>query len=347
MFMMLVQLDCCSTMCAAHQWMRESPVVTYRNISLTIVCAMYVTQCPPAVATPLFDQAAPLEVQLVGPLHTLISNDDGRDELPFVLRENGNTHEIQVRVRGKSRTRVCKIPPLRLNFRKQQTAGTVFDGQDKLKLVTHCRNQDRAEKNVLEEYAAYRIFDLLSGIGYKVRLLKVTYSDTDGELEADKGPRYAILLESKEEMAARVGGAFVQQPGVTLQSLDEDHAATVYAFQYLIGNTDWSLVRADGDDACCHNGDLLKLGTRIFLIPYDFDLAGIVDAAYAKPDPSLGMRSVKQRRYRGYCTSSEAVRRAIRNIKGQEESIIAEIRDLPGLTADARIKGPNPAERIP
>ena len=36
-------------------------------------------------------------------------------------------------------------------------------------------------------------------------------------------------------------------------------------------------------------------------VPYDFDLAGIVDAPYAKPAEELQLSSVRERRYRGYC----------------------------------------------
>jgi hypothetical protein len=51
-------------------------------------------------------------------------------------------------------------------------AQTVFAGQEKLKVVTHCRNEDSGETNVLEEYAAYRILGLLTEAAYRVRLLR-------------------------------------------------------------------------------------------------------------------------------------------------------------------------------
>ena len=36
-------------------------------------------------------------------------------------------------------------------------------------------------------------------------------------------------------------------------------------------------------------------------MPYDFDHSGIVNAPYAHPAEELLMRSVQERRYRGYC----------------------------------------------
>ena len=84
-----------------------------------------------------------------------------------------------------------------------------------------------------------------------------------------------------------------------------------FVFQYLIGNTDWSLVTADTEEHCCHNIDLFELGGHTLLVPYDFDLAGLVDASYAKPDPEIKIRSVRTRRYRGYCLPAPVLAEAL------------------------------------
>lgn len=126
-----------------------------------------------AGASPLFDDDAAIDVELTGPVSTLIRKKKDRIEQPFLLRANGVEHEIRVRVRGKSRLRVCDFPPLRLNFSGQETSGTVFAGQEELKLVTHCRNRATAQTDALQEYSAYRIFNLLSDVSYKVRLLRI------------------------------------------------------------------------------------------------------------------------------------------------------------------------------
>ncbi|MCJ7592585.1 MAG: hypothetical protein MUO51_14665, partial [Woeseiaceae bacterium] len=130
-------------------------------------------------ASPLFEDDAVLEISIVGPLSSLIDEKKNREELPFVLRANDNEFPIKVRVRGKSRMRVCDFPPLRINFSDDTTKQTVFADQDKLKLVTHCRNGASDQADVLKEYAAYRIFNLISDVSYKVRLARITYSDTD------------------------------------------------------------------------------------------------------------------------------------------------------------------------
>ena len=102
---------------------------------------------------------------------------------------------------------MCRFPPLRLNFNKTDTVGTLFDGQDKLKLVTRCIKEDRYEKDVLEEYAAYRIFFLLSDVGYRVRLVHLTLNDTDGRLNKVFRQSYGFLIEPVDHLATRVNGS--------------------------------------------------------------------------------------------------------------------------------------------
>lgn len=284
-----------------------------------------------AYSSPLFDDDSVIDVELVGPLGSLIANKKHRNEASFVLRADGIDYTVSVRVRGKSRTRVCDFLPLRIRF-SDDTSGTVFDGQNKLKLVTQCRSSARARTGVLEEFAAYRIFNSLTDFGYNVRLLHIRYTDTDKRLNEKLREQYGFLIESSTELANRMGAVPAHVAGVTRSSLDDNQAAVVYVFQYLIGNTDWSLVTADGDDECCHNGDLFKRDLQIFYVPYDFDLSGLVNARYARPDPTLGTRSVTQRRYRGYCTSSEALGVAIHSIKDRQPEILELVAEIPGLT---------------
>ncbi len=243
-----------------------------------------------AGASPLFDDSAVIEVELTGPIGSLIKNKKERNELPFVLKANGVEHHVPVRVRGKSHLRVCDFPPLRFNFSTRDTEQMVFADQDKLKLVTHCRSKDIAETDALQEFAAYRIFNLISDVGYRVRLLHITYRDTDERRKSEVIVRYGFLIESQ----------------------------------------------ADDDDVCCHNGDIIESESKRFYVPYDFDLAGLVNAKYAYPDPALPIRKVTQRMYRGYCTSRDALQSALDIIKSHEEEILGVLSEIPGLPEDER-----------
>ena len=286
----------------------------------------------------IFEDQSPLEIELTGPLWSLIDNKEKRKEWPFRLHIGQVELDLEVRARGNSRMRLCDFPPLRFNFKEADTVGTPFEGQDKLKLVTRCKKDDRYEMDVLEEYAAYRIFSLFSDVSYRVRLVHLTYTDTDGRLDKAFRESYGYLIEPLEQLVSRVGGSLPEIPAVSLKRLDEKQSALVYIFEYLIANTDWSFVTAESDEHCCHNIELIKIDPKIFPVPYDFDLAGLVNAAYAKPDPSLRIKKVSKRVYRGFCTDTEILRGALKDISSKETDVLDIIAGLPVLTEKERKK---------
>jgi len=283
-------------------------------------------------AAPLFEESAALEIELVGPIKDLKSDKNSSHEMQFTLSTQGVVHQVDVRLRGNSRRRVCDFPPLRLKFKKKATAETVFENQNKLKLVTHCRDRDATEQGLLKEYMAYRLFNVLSEKSHRVRLVRMTYVDTDPNRAGKTLKRYGYLIESSAELAERIAATEVDRTGVSLKSLNSQQASLVYVFQYLIGNTDWSLVTADTEEFCCHNIELFETDSEVFLVPYDFDLSGIVDSKYAKPDPSLRVRSVRQRVYRGYCLPTDSLTSALQTIAGKQQEITEFPMDVPGLT---------------
>lgn len=303
------------------------------QVNLLFALAIMVTVLP-ADASSLFEDDTVLPITLNGPLGAVMKDKKNREELDFTLGADGIEHQVKVRLRGKSRVRVCRFPGLRINFPKDKVAGTVFAGQNKLKLATHCADKKSARANVLEEYAAYRIFNLISDIGYRVRLVEVTYTDADKRAGENTFTRYGYLIESAQELAKRQGGEIMEVTSVRRGDFNSEHAALVFVFQYLIGNTDWSLVRNPEDEFCCHNGDIFDIGPDRYVVPYDFDLSGLVDAWYAKPDASLRIRSVTKRLYRGYCVAPGAVETALRDIAALESNILDTIRQVPGFTEE-------------
>jgi hypothetical protein len=318
-------------MCTAAKG-NDNPRVTGFFTLLLLLAALRVD------AAPLFDESSVIDIDLVGPLGRILEEKDGRTEQPFVLRAEGVEHAVEVRKRGKSRTRVCDFPPLRIEFKADADPLSPFFGERRLKLVTHCGKSERSEKYLLKEYAAYRVFNVISDVGYRVRLARINYTDIDDAPGAPALRRYGFFIESAAGLAERTGGRAVETSGVKLGSFDQQHVAQVFIFQYLIGNTDWSLVTADLDDTCCHNGDVFDIDARRFYVPFDFDLSGVVNARYAKPDSTLGISRVTQRRYRGYCISSESLAWALQAIKAQRDDIRSAVSEVPGLSEkDARV----------
>ena len=297
----------------------------------------------PAAATALFENDEIIEVRLSGPLGTISRERqrEERTEYPFLLGVNGSEIPVQVRVRGKSRTEACTFPPLRLKFKDGAADGTPFAHQNKLKLVTHCRSgQSGFENNTLDEYAAYRIFNLISDTGYRVRLLRIRYEDTDKRLRHLEHTYYGFVIESDKELAARVGGEIEETTGILYSRLDPAQTARVNVFQYLIANVDWSFVSHLDEEMCCHNLDLVLKEGRLFPVPYDFDLSGLVNASYA---PSGQRRKrVTSRAYSGYCRSPiETVAAALDDITALRSEILAVVQATPVVgrnTVEARVQ---------
>ncbi len=287
-----------------------------------------------AGAAPLFDSDDVLELELRGPLREVTSSRREPKVRTFELVAGDEVLSVDVRVRGNSRLKLCDFPPLRLDFTNSNVDGTVFSGQDKLKLVSHCKARSAYEDNVLEEYAAYRIFSLLSDDALDARLLRVRYVDTK---RSGKDPieRYAFVIESLDALVERTGGTLLQRKALAKGSMDLEQLAIVFVYQYLIGNTDWSLVAARGEELCCHNGELLEREGRVFYVPYDFDFAGLVNARYAKPLPEMGIRTVKTRRYRGYCFEGLDLKAAILRILDKEAAILEFLGSLPSIEGGA------------
>jgi hypothetical protein len=212
-----------------------------------------------------------------------------------VTADDGSPREIEVKLktRGKFRLKTCRFPPLRLNLPKGSLDGTVFDGQNKIKLVTHCRDGEGDEQNLLEEYLVYRTYNVITDRSFRVRLARITYVDTSGD--DDPLTRFAFFIEEVDAIADRLGGLILNVKQVHPKHLSARESARMAVFEYMVGNTDWSMIYF-------HNVELLRTAESVHVpVPYDFDWAGFVAPSYAKPDKSLNIRSVRDRIYRGFC----------------------------------------------
>ena len=207
------------------------------------------------------------------------------------------TVALPIRTRGQVRrsTDTCEFAPIRLEFPKDEMKGTVFAAQHVLKLGTHCRNVKEFEQYVLREYAAYRIFNLLSPQSFRVRLARATY--VDSVTKKNLGTKYAMFIEGDEDVAKRMGGRLVTQPGPQAH-LDTDFFTLMTLFEYMIGNLDVSIINE-------HNVKLVQTPNRtVYAVPYDFDYSGLVDASYAVPPPGMKVTTVRDRLYRGPCRTA-------------------------------------------
>lgn len=295
-----------------------------------------------STADPLFQSPDVVAVRLVGPLDTIMSNREEDEQFEGKLLysdEAGNSSELDVEIRTRGRFRrqkdVCTFPPLRLNFKKSQTDGTLFDKQDKLKLVTHCKDRsERYEQALLREYVAYRILNQLTDISFRVRLLRITYEDTD----TGKPPTvaYGFVVEHKDRLEKRTGLKVLEIAGTDVDALQPRYLNLVSVFHYLIGNTDFSPI-AGAKEACCHNHILFgRDGELAYSVPYDFDQAGLVNAPYAAPNSRFKLKSVRQRLYRGRCRNNQLLDETLEEYRQQRRAILQLPEEQVGMTDGTR-----------
>lgn len=257
---------------------------------------------------PLFQSDAPLELTVSADFRTLKREDRGenapqeRDATLTFTAADGSplTLDIKVEARGNWRRnpRNCDFPPVWLDLDKDDEAleGTVFEGQNRLKLVLPCRpGRDNYEEYVFVEYTIYPVFNVITDASFRARPARVTIVDTSGD--DDPFTSNAFLIEHKDQMAARNESVPVELTQLHPASAAQEEAALAEVFNYMIGMTDYSSVYM-------HNVEpVRRMDGEMLLVPYDFDWSGTVNARYAEPDPSLEIRNVRQRKFQGFCRS--------------------------------------------
>jgi len=294
-------------------------------------------------ADPLFSSHDVLEVRITAPFKTLMKDRPTEEDLPGKLSyvdSAGATVELDIglRTRGNYRRqmRVCPFAPIRLNFKKSKVKDTVFEKQDKLKLVGHCRNSSsRYEQVTLKEYLAYRFFNEMTELSFRVRLLRITY--VDSERSNSEQTRYGFVIEHKDRLAKRVNLPNVEVKNTSVAALVPDFTNLVSMLQYFVANTDFSPIAGAPGEFCCHNVKLFgHTGQLYYPIPYDFDMAGMTDAPYATPNVAFKIRTVRQRLYRGRCANNEHLPASIKPFQDSKDTFYALVEDMPDLTGSSK-----------
>lgn len=249
----------------------------------------------------IFASEAPLKVSLSFDQKTLIKKkfkDDYHEaEFTYTLEDGtSRTETIRVRARGEFRKRHCRFPPLTLNFKKVEEENRFFSHFNKLKLVTHCQKSPTYQQYVLKEYLIYKLLNQLTDYSFRVRLMEITYLDSQGK--KDPLLQYGFIIESVKELAKRHDSFEFEIEDIHPTLVEAQQMNLVDLFNFMIGNTDFSVPHL-------HNLKLLKFNdfTKEEPIPvsYDFDYSGMVNAHYAIPDPILGIEKVTERVFWGFC----------------------------------------------
>lgn len=269
------------------------------SATAVVWCCLSIGGVARAQSTPadLFHNDEILHFQLSGNIRALLADrGDVVQYHPVVLSyRKADSIEVQVPLNAKTRGHFrrdksnCNYPPILLNFGQAAGPASLFSGQHKLKLVMPCQG----EEYVVREYLVYKLYNLLTPKSFRARLARVQLYDTE---KRKTTALYGILLEEDEQMGRRNGSAVLQKKMVRGEHTETETFLKMAVFQYMIGNTDWSV-------EYLHNTRIVAFDSLSlpYVVPYDFDHAGIVNAPYAAPPEALELASTRERRYRGYC----------------------------------------------
>ncbi len=246
--------------------------------------------------------------------------------LEFIEGEKAIKLSVKISLRGDFRLKGdhCSLKPIRLNFKKKEVVNTVWEGQDKLKIVLQCQSKGEEYKSaVLNEFIAYRILNRLTDVSYKVKLLEINLKGFDG---SEFGSQIAgFALESDEELENRLSGQFIKVHNIHPNYVNLEQMLTIALFEFMIGNTDWSV-------KALHNIKLLGVvGGPPVPVAYDFDFSGIVNAPYAIPAPHLPISTVRERYYNGHCRPIEELEKQKKLFNDRHDLIIQELEILKAI----------------
>jgi len=221
---------------------------------------------------------------------------------------------ILVEVRGHFRRKNCDMPPLKLIYKRDST--TAFYKFKELKLVGVCTPNNIDEQNLLKEFLVYKIYNLITDNSFRVRLLNLTYIDSSGRRKPVT--RHAFLMEDIKQLAKRNYCEEWSKEPVHCERTDRRLMTVVSVFEYMIGNTDWSVPGG-------HNIKLIQNSSdstaRPISVPYDFDFSGLVNTGYAIPDEKMGITSVRERVYRGFPRTMEELTDVLGVFKQKKSAI--------------------------
>ncbi len=224
------------------------------------------------------------------------------------------TDTLDAELRGHFRRDYCYLPPLRLMFNTKKDAS--LSKLKALKLVSICKPFGDYDQYIIKEYLVYKIFNVISDMSFRVRLLKINYEDSSGKKKGWTG--HAFLLEDIKDLAKRNNSAEWAKTKVATEATNHHRMTLVSIFEYMIGNTDWA-VPVD------HNIRLLRVLSDSlavpYAVPYDFDYSGLVNAEYAVPDERLNIDNVQQRLYRGFPRQPGEINQILDIFKEKKDAI--------------------------
>lgn len=245
------------------------------------------------------------------------------------LNGKKRTWKASLTPRGNMRNKHCLFPPLKLDVIKADLEAAGFNPQyDDLKMVIPCKDEAFYHDLVLKEYLAYKLYNEITDLSFRVQLIDLVLEDRNEKLASIKGK--AFLIEKDDELAQRLNGRILKPSNADRDALDSKVFDQMCLFQFMIGNTDWYVYNK-------HNIKLLTADNYSFPVPvpYDFDYAGLVDADYATPHHGIPLKDVKTRFYLGPCRDKEALQPTFDLFQSKKGNILKACQQFASLCPTA------------
>lgn len=268
-----------------------------------------------------FEEESVIDATLEMDLKDLLGKKQKERFLPATFTMNmpdgsNITDKIQASVRGNFRRENCFMPGLKLKLNVDSNSR--MSKLKELKLTNGCNTNEESGQLVIKEFLVYKIYNLLTDKSMRVRLLKLNFKDVSGKRKPYT--QWAFFTEDIDEMAKR--NSMIEIEGTTFgtEVTNREHMTLVTIFQYLIGNTDWSV-------PAYHNIKLIgpknDNTTRPFAVAYDFDICGFVNPPYATVSELLQnqITTVRERLNRGYPRTMEELKETIKIFNDKKSQI--------------------------
>lgn len=238
--------------------------------------------------------------------------------------------DIKIRGRGKFRRAKCnEMPPLKINFKKKDLEAAGLATFDDFKLVTYCVDDySTAKELLLKEYLAYRIYNQITDLSFRVQLVNITYKDSN---TGARKKQMGFLIEDTAQLRSRVGAEKSKYGRVVeADRFHPQYRKTVALFEYLIGNTDWEITFGKNIKHIVMDGMLIP-------VPYDFDFSALVGASYATFTPSVyGQTSLADRVYLGFEKTSPDLEATVAFFEEKRGAMYRTIQEFKLLSARER-----------
>ncbi len=210
--------------------------------------------------------------------------------------------------------------------------GTLFEGNKELKLVMPCQLVKNSHDYVLKEYLAYKLYEVVTPFHFKTRPVSIELTEIKGK-KVKTHQLMGFLIEDIDKVADRHGARKLKR---TVHPLQQDNICSVQNdfFQYMIGNTDFSV-------AYQHNEKLIFVTDRKAIpIPYDFDMSGLVNANYAVVSQVQGevlsITKVTDRLFRGFKRSESVFEFIRQDFLGKKNQMMQIVDNLESEFKDPR-----------